>query len=68
MTLLTAIRTLEKACLSKDSTPTTPEELRTNTEAETKSYYQWLRVQASQTAMFTPFFDQLTHKPSVWNK
>jgi hypothetical protein len=63
MTLLHAIRTLEKACLTKDHTPTTAAAMKEAGEKETKGYLQWLRVQAAITSMSVPSWDQLTDKP-----
>ena len=60
MTLLNAIRELEKACLSSDSKPTTKAEIRANGREETKRYFQWLRHQAPMTSMMIPEFEALS--------
>ncbi len=54
ITLLRAIQTLEKACLSKDSSLTTAKDIRENGKEEVLEYYLWLRKQAPATAMGLP--------------
>lgn len=58
-TLLSAIKELEKACLSKDSARTDASTFATVTEKECRDYYAWLRQQAPSTASFLPLFDDL---------
>jgi hypothetical protein len=64
MTLLTAINTLEKACLADyDLRRTTSEELKAQTPQETKDYLCWLRRNAPNSSMFVPDYEKLTNKP-----
>ena len=62
--LVRAIRAMERACLSKDNTPTTIKSVKETGFTETRSYYRWLRQQAPGTAMgyddeWTMFVDAL---------
>lgn len=58
--LLKAIREMERACLSKDSKPTTLADIRENGEKETREYFYWLKRQAPMTGMLYDFDD-------LWN-
>lgn len=49
--LVRAIRAMERACLSKDHTPTTIKHVKEVGLVETRTYYRWLRQQAPGTAM-----------------
>lgn len=53
--VLPAIKAMEKACLSSDSTRSTAAELRENGLAETRKYFAWLKQQAPVTGMFYDF-------------
>lgn len=53
--ILPAIKKMEKACLSSDSTPSTADELRENGLDETRKYFAWLKQQAPVTGMFYDF-------------
>ena len=62
--LVRAIRAMERACLSKDHTPTTIKYVKEMGFTETRSYYRWLCQQAPGTAMgyddeWTMFVDAL---------
>lgn len=57
-----AIRAMEKACLSRDSKPTTVADIRANGRAETREYFNWLRRQAPGTAMGYSDFDTLVER------
>lgn len=57
--VLSAIKAMEKACLSSDSKRTTAADIRANGLDETRDYFQWLRLQAPMTAMGYDDFNTL---------
>ncbi len=58
--LAKAMREMENACLTGDSSRTTPASIRENGEKETREYFYWLKRQAPMTGMFYDFDD-------LWN-
>lgn len=50
-----AIREMERACLSKDSKPTTTADVQENGEIATREYFGWLKQQAPVAGMLLDF-------------